>query len=218
MQLVDHYPVKAYNESIGIFFPMLSKEKLLKLYILDKKSSAEIAETFRFSEHKVNYWIKKYKIPKRSISEAVYIKHNPDGDPFKVRVIKSLKDAKLLGLGLGLYWGEGNKKNKTSIRLGNTDPALIRKFIEFLIKVFDIRTSKLRFGLQIFSDLSEKEVLKFWLFQLKSFHVKREQFSKVIITPTRGVGNYREKSQFGVLTVCFNNSKLKKILDSMLPL
>ncbi len=121
-------------------------------------------------------------------------------------------------MGLGLYWGEGNKRNKTSIRLGNTNPALIKKFIEFLMMMFNISTSKLKFGLQIFSDLSERKVLKFWLAELKKFNIEREQFSKVIVTPARGVGNYREKSQFGVLTVHFNNVKLKKILDNMLPL
>jgi len=197
---------------------MLSKEKLQKFYLINKKSSLEIAEILKCSEHKVNYWILKYEIPKRSISEAIYVKNNPHGDPFDIKDIKTLKDTKLLGLGLGLYWGEGNKKNKTSIRLGNTDPALIKKFIEFLIMAFNINTSKLKFGLQIFSDLSKKKSLKFWLVELKKFNIRREQFSKVIIMPTRGIGNYREKSQFGVLTVHFNNIKLKKILDSMLPM
>ncbi len=197
---------------------MLFKEKLQKLYLTDKKSSLEIAKILKCSEHKVNYWILKHRIPKRSISEAVYVKNNPHGDPFVIKDIKTLKDAKLLGLGIGLYWGEGNKKSKTAIRLGNTDPALIKKFIEFLIMAFNIKTSKLKFGLQIFSDLSEKKSLEFWLTELKKFNIGRRQFSKVIITPTRGIGNYREKSQFGVLTVHFNNVKLKKILDNMLPM
>src|SRR5271157_4776813 len=66
-------------------------------------------------------------------------------------------------LGIGLYWGEGNKKNIGSIRLGNTNPRLICSFVEFLIKIFGINVPKLRFGLQIFSDIQQAEALNFWL-------------------------------------------------------
>lgn len=183
----------------------------------EKKSSAEIAKLSKCSEHKVNYWLEKHNITKRSISEAAYIKHNPKGDPFSIKKVLTQSEAQLLGLGLGLYWGEGNKKNINSIRLGNTDPALIRKFIEFLVKIFRIDKSKLRFGLQIFTDISQEKALQFWLNALKDFNIGRNQFFKIIVTPTRGVGNYRQKSKFGVLTVHFCNSRLKRILDTMLP-
>lgn len=185
-----------------------------KLYVTEKKSSAEIAKIFKCSEHKINYWIKKYSIPKRSISEAIYNKHNPDGDPFNIKSIKTIETAKLLGLGLGLYWGEGNKKNKNSIRLGNTDSALIKKFIQFLIEILGIKKKKLKFGLQVFNDMSPKKSLDFWLKELRCFDVKRDQFFKVTVTPSRSLGTYREKSRWGVLTVHFSNIKLKILLDS----
>lgn len=196
---------------------MFTGSRLADLYLNQKKSSAEIAQRFKCSEHKVNYWLAKYSIPKRSMSDAIYFKNNPNGDPFKIAKVNSFEGAKLLGLGLGLYWGEGNKKNKNSIRLGNTDPDIIKTFIEFLLKVFNIEKKKLRFGLQIFSDMLPGKVLKFWVGELKQFGIKREQFFKVTITPARSLGTYREKSKFGVLTVHFSNIKLKKILDSMLP-
>ena len=133
---------------------------LKKLYLKEKKSVFEIAGLLKCSESKVNYWIRKYKIPKRSISDAIYIKHNPKGDPFRVNMPKNLEETKLFGLGLGLYWGEGNKANKNSIRLGNTDPKLIKNFIEFLIKFFSIKKSDLKFGLQIFSDMVVRWAVK----------------------------------------------------------
>ncbi len=196
---------------------MLSKEKLINYYLKDNKSAREIAQIFRVSENKVTYWLKKYKIPKRSISEAIYAKHNPQGDPFHVREAKNIEDAKLLGFGLGLYWGEGNKRNPNSIRLGNTDPGLIRKFLEFLIKILGIDKKKMRFGLQIFSDIKPQVALKYWLNELRPFKIGKDQFHKVIITPSRSLGTYREKSKYGVLMIYFCNIKLKKILDDMLP-
>lgn len=194
-------------------------ENLLRdLYVKKKRSSSEIAKLYRCSEHRINYWLKKYNIQKRNIGDAMYIKYNPDGDPFLVKTPKTMDDAKLMGIGLGLYWGEGNKKNKNSIRLGNTNPKIIGKFVEFLIRIFGIKKEKLRFGLQVFSDISPNEALCFWLKELREFDINKEQFFKVTVTPSRSIGTYREKSKFGVLTVHFANTKLKKIIDSLLPL
>lgn len=64
----------------------------------------EIADLLGFSLHKVAYWMNVYQIPRRSISEAIYVKRYPNGDPFCVRPILTQADAELLGLGLGLCW------------------------------------------------------------------------------------------------------------------
>ena len=155
----------------------------------------------------------KYKIPKRSISEAVYLKKNPKGDPFKFNIPITEEDLILFGLGIGLYWGEGNKRNKHSIRLGNVDPNLIISFIKFLERIYCVDKNKLKFGLQIFSDISPLVAKKFWIAKLD---ISPSQFQKVVVTPTRGVGTYRYKSEYGVLTVYFNNSKLKKAMDGLI--
>ena len=188
---------------------MFESELLEKLYLAEKRSSAEIAKILDCSEHKVNYWLDKFKIPKRTISDAIYLKHNPNGDPFIVRTPASADEAMLWGLGLGLYWGEGNKRNKVSVRLRNTDPRMIRKFIEFLEKLFGINRQKLRFGLQIFSDMKPKEALNFWIKEVK---VPISQFQKIIVTPARGIGTYKYKTRHGVLTVYYHNKKLRDII------
>ena len=179
-------------------------------------SSADIAVAQRCSESKVNYWIRKFNIQKRSVSEAVYLKHNPLGNPFKIKPIQSMADAQLLGLGLGLFWGEGTKKSKVSVRLGNTDPGLIREFIKFLIHICGAEPKKLKFWLQIFDDMPRKATLLFWLNSLKEFGIIKEQFSKVTVTPSRSIGTYREKSKHGVLSVYFHNTKLKQAIDQMI--
>ena len=189
-----------------------------KLYVNNKKSSAEIAKIFNCSERAVNYWLTRYEVKKRSISEAVYLKNNPNGDPFKIKKIENIEDAKLFGLGLGLYWGEGNKKSKNSVRLGNTDPKLIKKFLEFLVRICGIEKKKLRFGLQVFSDMNTDQTLRFWLKELRGYGINRSQFFKVTVTPSRSLGTYKEKSKFGVMTVHFCNTKLKNLIDKMLPL
>jgi len=189
--------------------------KIKNLYLIKKKSVSEIAKIFNCSENKINYWLAKNKIKKRSISEAVYIKHNPKGDPFKFRLPKNIKEAELFGMGLGIYWGEGTKANKTTVRLGNSDPALLNIFIKFLVTFFNIKKKDLRFHMHIFSDIDLDKAYEFWIKKLK---IKKDQFYKPIITKTGKLGTYRRKSDYGVVTVYYCNKKLRDLLIENLPL
>lgn len=186
------------------------EEHYLKRY----QSMQGIAGILGCSLHKIAYWMDKYKIDRRSRSEAMYVVHNSEGDPFKFKEPRTVDEAKLFGLGLGLYWGEGTRANKTSIRLGNTDPALIKKFIEFLLKIYGIKKSDLKFALQIFSDMNPESAVDFWVKELK---INRTQFNKVIVTKSGSLGTYRRKSEFGVLTVMYHNRELRDLIIDTLP-
>ena len=188
---------------------MLEKSRLTKLYVQKKLSVSVMAGQLKCSEHKVNYWLTKHGIEKRSISDAIYQMHHPRGDPFLFQPPRTVHDGILYGMGLGLYWGEGSKRGKGGVRLCNTDARLIKRFIVFLDKVFGIKKNKLKFGLQIFQDLSRNDVLDYWMRELK---VKENQFYKVIVSKVRGEGTYKYKSEHGGLTVHFNNSRLKELI------
>lgn len=188
---------------------MPTQKDLERLYQREKFSVAQIAMRYKCSQQKINYWLDKYAIVKRSIADAVYERNNPDGDPFKRPALHTKFDYFIFGLGCGLYWGEGNKKNQSSVKLGNSDPLLISVFIQFLKHVYAIDTKKLRFGLQIFSDTDPESALTFWA---KRLCVSKDRFQKVVITKSRGDGTYTSKTQYGVLTVYFNNRKLRDII------
>lgn len=173
-----------------------------------------IAKQSGFSHHKIAYWMDKHRIPRRTISEAVYLHSNPNGDPFKVKPIKTLDDAFLMGLGLGLYWGEGTKANAFEVRLGNSDPELLRMFMHFLTNRFGVVKTKLRFGLQVFTDINPDEALSYWV---SALGVTREQFYKVHVTISGSLGTYRKKSKYGVVTIYFHNKKLRDIIVALLP-
>lgn len=186
------------------------KEDVLKnLYINKKLSSREISLKLKCSEGKVNYWISKYNIPKRSISDAVYTRLNPNGDPFEVKKVESIEDALLVGIGLGLFWGEGNKKDFGTLRLGNSDPDLMRLFLYFLEKRYQIKKHRLRFGLQLFSDMNIRDAEKFWLDYL---HITSNQLYKTVVSVSGKTGTYREKTKYGVLTLYFHNKKLRDLV------
>lgn len=194
---------------------MIEKEILSSLYLEEKKSMKEIADRFHCSVHAISYWIKNYNIPVRSRSEATYVKRNPGGDPFYFKIPVTLEEMRLFGIGVGLYWGEGNKANANSVRLGNTDPMLIGKFMEFLIVIFGICRDDLKFGLQLFSDVDPEAALDFWI---KELNIQRSQINKPIITKSGSIGTYRKKSQYGVLTIMYHNKKLRNLLISLLPM
>jgi hypothetical protein len=191
----------------GILSSMFTKLCLQKLYIKEQKSVSQIAKLFNCSENKVNYWLKKFEIKKRTISEAVYIQNNPNGDPFKFRLPHNDEEWMLYGLGIGLYWGEGNKMNNHAVRLGNTDPDLLKKFLQFLHTFYKIDSSRLRFGLQIFTDIDPDSAKLHWSEKLS---IPPAQFQKITVSKSlHKNGTYRKKSQYGVLTIYFSNMKLR---------
>ncbi len=188
---------------------MISKEFLNDEYLKKKKSVAEIAIAINCSQSKVNYWLAKHELQKRSLSESQYVKQNPNGDPFQFTFPKSREEWFLYGMGLGLYWGEGNKRSKTAVRLGNTDPDLLRYFLDFLFKIYNADETRLRFGLQIFTDNDPAKVKTYWC---KKLNISPDKFQKIVITKSVRNGTYKEKSEFGVLTIYFSNTKIRDII------
>lgn len=191
---------------------MIEKMRLEQLYLNENLSMQAIASGLGCSLHKVEYWMSRYGIKRRSISEAVYLKNHPQGDPFSLKPIKTLADARLLGIGAGLYWGEGTKSSKHSVRLGNTDPALLRTFILFLTKLCCVQKEDLRFGLQIFTDIDPAEALAYWT---KELGVEASQFGKLVVTISGSIGTYRKKSRYGVVTLHYHNKKLRDIVAGL---
>jgi hypothetical protein len=188
------------------------KAKLKGLY--DSGLSVnELSQNLNISLRQAEYWTKKFKIPKRPLSKAIYLKHNPKGDPFKIKRRLTPQEKYLQGLGLGIYWGEGDKVNKYRVSVSNTDPELIKKFVEFLTCICKINTDKLRFYLTIFNDIDPEKSLKYWSKKLK---VSPDSFGKVVVIPPQGKGTYRKKSKHGVCCVVFGNVKLKKWLMNQL--
>ncbi len=188
----------------------LTKDILKKLYLAERKSVFEIQCLSGYSQNTVNYWLKKYGIQKRTISEAVYIKNNPNGDPFKIKKKLNKEDENLLGLGLGLYWGEGNKKNKYSIRVSNTDPRLIKKFMDFLVRICGVKRDEIDFSLLIFNDISVDSVKNFWM---KELNIKPEQIKgKATIIKSYKLGTYKQKAEYGVIILQYHNKKLRDII------
>ena len=192
---------------------LISKEALINLYTTKKLSTALIAKELKQSQRKIDYWITKYGIKKRTISEAIYELRNPNGDPFKFTPPFTKEEMSLYSLGLGLYWGEGAKRGKGGVRLANTDAKLVRIFIHFLERFFAVDKNSLRFGLQIFSDIDPSIAQTYWM---KALDISKGQFYKIIVSKVRGAGTYTYRSEYGVIMVYFNNTRLKALICKLI--
>jgi hypothetical protein len=196
-------------------YDSISEQTLRDLYINQKLSIKKIAARLNFSHQKIAYWLDKYRITTRTISEAIYVFHHPAGDPFKLRQPANDREAVLFGLGIGLYWAMVNKANTGAIRLSSTNAQLIAKFINFLETFLAIPKNDLRFGLQIPPGVAPRSALDFWSKELK---INSKQFYRITVTRSQSLDVRRRQSQFGVATVYYLNKKARDILVGLLPL
>lgn len=189
-----------------IKLPIIKKAQLEKLYT-HGQSLAEAAKTLSCSVNKIRYWMDKYQIPRRSISDGVYLKLNPKGDPFKIKNNLSKEEMFLFGLGIGIYWGEGTKADTcSSLRVANSDPGILRTFRFFLTNVCRLKTEKFSYSIVSFNDTNAEDARNYWSRELK---VPPEKFGKITVIPKQGKGTYRKKSLYGVCTLHGNNVKLR---------
>ena len=169
----------------------------------------EIAKKIGCSNSGVKYLAEKYNIPRRSRSEANYIKYNPTGDPFKIKKLKTKKDIELFNLGIGLFLGEGTKKNKFNVALANSDPQILQLFLKFLREICGVKERKIKAALNIFNDIDIKEAVNFWS---KITKISVDRINTTMVRKSKG-GTYKNKSHWGTLTVYVPNVRLKAIVD-----
>lgn len=187
----------------------INKITLEKLY-KSGMSMTEMSQKYKCSVNKIVYWMRKYGIVRRTHSESSYLKHNPNGDPFKIKNKLTRADMFLFGLGIGIYWGEGSKSPEvSSLRITNTDPDLIRIFLRFLTDILGLDKKRFSYSIICFNDIDPRAPRAYWADQLK---ISPDRFGKITIIPKQGKGTYKRKSRHGVCIVQGNNVKLKKFV------
>jgi hypothetical protein len=66
--------------------------------------------------------------------------------------------------GCMLYWAEG-EKDRNAVRFSNSDPEMVRFFVSFLKRYFDLRDEEIRITCYLFADhvQRQREIEHFWL-------------------------------------------------------
>ena len=122
-----------------------------------------------------------------------------------VEEFPSLKDDPLFIAGLMLYWGEGDRVLKNGIvRLGNSDPSLVKLFYLFLVKSLGVPKEEVRSWLLLYPDLVDSVQKNFWN---RATGIPLDQFRKS--TTIQGKHPTKRMS-YGVCYVYIHSRKLKE--------
>lgn len=116
--------------------------------------------------------------------------------------IRTLNKREILIAGLFLYWGEGTKTARASTSLSNTDPAMIRFFIQWL-ELLGVPRSRLRVYIHLYSDMDVTKELRYWS---NTLNLPITSFRKPYIkTSTRTGLSYPQRFTHGTCNLIYDN-------------
>jgi len=115
--------------------------------------------------------------------------------------------------GLMLYAGEGRKKWNVSsqpIELTNSEPNILRTFLNFLTKVCNVPRSKIKIRLFLYPDINLAQACNFWSREL---NIPLSQFQKPFIKQSYNNPIRSRRSKFGTVHIVLHDAKLyRKII------
>ncbi|MEK7117227.1 MAG: hypothetical protein AAB861_00440 [Patescibacteria group bacterium] len=123
----------------------------------------EVAKNLGVSIDAVTYFMRKYELKRRSFTEISQILFSKKPISFRLKKNLNQSDEILKVLGVTLYWGEGYKSKKAKgVDFANSDPNMIKVFVNFLRKICDIDESRLRVYLYCYANQNPRKLLDFW--------------------------------------------------------
>lgn len=133
--------------------------------------------------------------------------------------IGEITKKELLIAGVALYWGEGFKKDSL-VGFANSDPTMLKFFINWLNRCFYLKKSDLRVRLGVNEQYRDKveEIESYWIQELD---LKKEQFQKPFIQKVKWKKVYENQSDYhGVLRIRVRKSinllrKINGMIDGL---
>jgi len=187
----------------------------------DGYSFGEIAKKLHIAKSTAHLWVNKVELNEKALRELskkrVYarlkalkvMKNIRESKRNKIKEqaiestnkIKLNKDIKKL-LCSFLYWGEGSK-NTNALIFTNSDPIMIKAYLNLLRSSFILNENKFRGLVHIHEYHNENEIKNYWS---KITRIPLNQFSKSYLKPHTGK-NIREKYK-GTISVSYYDYKI----------
>jgi len=105
--------------------------------------------------------------------------------------VQSISDTDKLIFLSSLYWAEGSKHD---FSLSNTDPKLIKVFVNGLVEILEVPKDNLKISIRIYEDLNKEKCLNYWS---KIVGIPVSQFINVNVIK----GKKKGKLEFGMCRV-----------------
>lgn len=188
------------------------------------KSIGQIAKEANLSKSSVSIWVRDIVLTKaqrnklsakgrsvESIEKRRRSRLINEAAKRKVIIDKAQNDIKNISLdnlkliGAMLYWGEGSKTGNWSVRIANSDPAIIRVMMRFFREVCLVKENKFRAHIHTFQNADVKGAEKYWS---EVSGIPREQFNKTYVKPSSASLQKRKTLPFGTLDVYVHDTKL----------
>jgi len=117
--------------------------------------------------------------------------------------------SRLYVMGLTIFWTEGNQSQKGKggkrIEVVNSNPAIIKIFLDFFRKFFNIEENRLRGRVQVHN---KNEIKKSEFFWSKLTKIPRKQFLKPLIKVNKNQKTSTNILPYGTFTVTYNDTEL----------
>lgn len=206
------------------------KEDAIKLR-LQGNSYSQIKSILKINKSTLSYWLKDFPLSEERIREL------RDKNPQRIeryratrtkqrqqRFDKIYKDEEkkilpfenrdLFIAGLFLYWGEGSKTKYSELCVSNTNPAIIKIFIKWLINSMNVSKEKIRIRLHLYQDMSVEEEINFWK---KELLIPENQFRKPYIKKSNRTSiTYKTNFNHGTCNAMIADVKIaQKIFASL---
>jgi DNA-binding Lrp family transcriptional regulator len=168
-----------------------------------RKSYNEISKILGIPKSTLHYWFRnlrwseeiKKELTRKAIRKAtkrmrILIKINKQrwekwrkkSQKAAKKEFSKLKSNPIFIAGIMLYCGEGDNKPRSSVRIANTNPRIIKLFYKFLRKICKIPKEKVYVNLLLYPDLQEEKCKNFWY---KQTGIPLKQFGKSTIISGR---------------------------------
>lgn len=207
------------------------REQAIKLRTEKDFSYGEIRKRLGVAKSTLSYWLKEYPLGEKRILELrrqgwksgeasrerfrntmkrkQELKRQEVYKKYQKRLNKISEDAFFVA-GLMLYLAEGGKTNYAQITLTNTDPKIIKFFIEWLINFFGIAKKKIKTELHLYENMDIKKEQKFWQ---KELGFRKNQFYKIQIRKLQKASfSYKESYRHGTCQIYFPGVEKKREL------
>lgn len=119
---------------------------------------------------------------------------------------KIFKNEPLFMAGLMAYAGEGDKVNRHSVRISNSEFYIIQYFIAFTIKYLNFKRENMKCGIILYPDHNIDACMKKWSFELG---IPESNFHKTQVIQGK---EKTKRLQYGIGMVIISNTFLKKKL------
>ncbi len=178
-----------------------------ELYYNQELTTKEIARKLKVKPWKVWEFMVKEKIPRRTLSEVNFLRYKDERGTFSLKKKLSLREEKLKVAGIMLYWAEGarfNEKTSKIVDFTNSNPEMIKIFLEFLRIICGVEEKRLRVFLYCYSNQDIEKLKKYWY---KLTNISLKQFTKPYVRKSFSLEK-NNKMKYGLIHIRYGEMKL----------